>query len=436
MDLSKQHFDVIVVGTGPGGATIAKELTEKGWKVLILEWGTYEPITGTTLNGIPQIAIPGKSLLFTPELYGIGRGITTGGSTIFYYAAAIDPPVAMLRSYGIDITKEIEETREELPIAPLPDEWISPMSMRIMENARALGLNWGKLDKFIYAGKLSEVSNGGWGWIAAPTYESKWNARMFIDCSLSSGATIVNRARVTKVIVEDRRAIGVEFTRFGTSHRAYGRTIVISAGGIGSPVILRASGIKEAGYRYFFDPLVTVMGTIKDFRISPLIPMSTGLLCEEEGYMMTDMFYPPLLFFLNHVAGFRLHRLFAQPRTMQIMVKIKDSLGGRLTNRGDVIKVLKAKDRSKLLHGYDRARRILTRAGAKGIFKGWVIAGHPGGTVKINHLLDANLKAEYDNLYVCDCSVIPEAWGLPPTFTLVCLAKRLAKHLVGTAGPK
>ena len=36
---------------------------------------------------------------------------------------------------------------------------------------------------------------------------------------------------------------------------------------------------------------------------------------------------------------------------------------------------------------------------------------------------------EYDNLYVCDCSVIPEAWGLPPTLTLIGLGKRLAKHL-------
>ena len=34
-----------------------------------------------------------------------------------------------------------------------------------------------------------------------------------------------------------------------------------------------------------------------------------------------------------------------------------------------------------------------------------------------------------DNLYVCDCSVMPDAWGLPPTFTLVALGKRLARHL-------
>ena len=41
----------------------------------------------------------------------------------------------------------------------------------------------------------------------------------------------------------------------------------------------------------------------------------------------------------------------------------------------------------------------------------------------------SELKKTWDNLYVCDCSVIPEAWGLPPTMTLVGLGKRLAKHL-------
>jgi choline dehydrogenase-like flavoprotein len=51
--------------------------------------------------------------------------------------------------------------------------------------------------------------------------------------------------------------------------------------------------------------------------------------------------------------------------------------------------------------------------------------------VKVGDLLDSDLKTEYDNLYVCDCSVIPEAWGLPPTLTIIGLGKRLAKHLTG-----
>ena len=59
------------------------------------------------------------------------------------------------------------------------------------------------------------------------------------------------------------------------------------------------------------------------------------------------------------------------------------------------------------------------------------MAAHPGGTVKVGQLVDSNLKTEYDNLYVCDCSIIPEAWGLPPTSTIIGLGKRLAKYLLG-----
>ena len=86
--------------------------------------------------------------------------------------------------------------------------------------------------------------------------------------------------------------------------------------------------------------------------------------------------------------------------------------------------------KKKLHRGYERAKEILKNAGAKSIFKTGYLAAHPGGTVKIGDLLDSNLKTEYDNLYVCDCSVIPEAYGLPPTHTIISLGKRLAKHLV------
>jgi choline dehydrogenase-like flavoprotein len=82
-----------------------------------------------------------------------------------------------------------------------------------------------------------------------------------------------------------------------------------------------------------------------------------------------------------------------------------------------------------LLHGYERAKKILKNAGARHIYKSWYIAAHPGGTAKIQDIVDTNLKTEYDNLFVCDCSVIPESFGLPPTLTLIGLGKRLAKHL-------
>jgi choline dehydrogenase-like flavoprotein len=63
------------------------------------------------------------------------------------------------------------------------------------------------------------------------------------------------------------------------------------------------------------------------------------------------------------------------------------------------------------------------------------LGGAVRGTAKICEVVDANLKTRIDNLYVCDCSVMPEAWGLPPTLTLVALGKRLARPLVAGQHP-
>lgn len=422
------NFDAIVIGSGPGGATVARELSRRKEKVLILEWGSNLPIKGSIPQTIAQATFPGKSLLFTNKMLAIVRAITTGGSSVFYYATAFDPPIDMLKSYGVNITEEIEEAKSELPIAPLADHLIGPLSKRIMESAQQLGYKWDKLPKFVYQDKcLPECDKCNMG---CP-YEAKWNARMYIDEAIKNGAILVNRAKVRRVIVENNLATGVEFSIAGNNYKSFAPKIIISAGGIGSPVILRSSGIKNAGYEYFFDPLIAVMGTVDDIKGGKEFPMASGIHMEDEGYVMTDLIWPKWLYQIFTAEVFRFDRLFSHSHTLQIMVKAKDCLGGRLTNSGGVRKSLTEGDQKKLLRGYGRAKEILRNAGARHIFKSWYIAAHPGGTVKINDIVDSNLQTEYDNLYVCDCSVIPEAWGLPPTLTLIGLGKRLAKYLSG-----
>jgi hypothetical protein len=148
MDLDIQKKDIIVVGSGPGGATVAKELSQRNKKVLILEWGDNAPLNGSFWQGARTLLFPGRSMLFTRQMLGLVRGITTGGSTVHYYATSFPVPFDMLKSYGIDISEEVKELREELPVGPLKDEMVGPMSKRIMESAQDLGYslkNWTNL---------------------------------------------------------------------------------------------------------------------------------------------------------------------------------------------------------------------------------------------------------------------------------------------------
>jgi len=176
--------------------------------------------------------------------------------------------------------------------------------------------------------------------------------------------------------------------------------------------------------------LIGVRGTVKHIEVPPgEIPMSCGVHMEDEGYIMTDMSHPFATTALFAAGVLRLDQMFSRRKTLQIMVKAKDELGGSITDRGGIRKILDKNEKQKLKRGYERAKEILKNAGAKGIFRTPCLAAHPGGTVKVGDLLDSDLKTEYDGLYVCDCSVIPEAWGLPPTATIIGLGKRLSKHL-------
>jgi choline dehydrogenase-like flavoprotein len=94
-----------------------------------------------------------------------------------------------------------------------------------------------------------------------------------------------------------------------------------------------------------------------------------------------------------------------------------------------VRKILNTNEKQKLQRGYERAKKILENTGANDIFKIQDLAAHTGGTVKVGDLVDSNLMTKFDNLFICDCSVIPEAWGMPPTTTIIGLGKRLAKYL-------
>jgi choline dehydrogenase-like flavoprotein len=72
---------------------------------------------------------------------------------------------------------------------------------------------------------------------------------------------------------------------------------------------------------------------------------------------------------------------------------------------------------------------VLRAAGSgKPYVSPWV-AAHPGGSVRLGELVDENLGCHSPNLHVCDASVIPGAWGLPPTLTLLALGAYLAQRI-------
>jgi choline dehydrogenase-like flavoprotein len=425
---SHTSYDAIVVGTGPGGASVARELALSGAKVLMLEAGRDAPVKGTLAQMAAMAAVPGKGAFFHRDASLLVRGIATGGSSTLNFATAVEPPAALFAAHGIDLAPALNELRAELPMAPLPDRLVGPMAARIMEAARAISLDWHKLDKLI---RPQSCRTGCWRCVYGCPFGAKWTARDFVDEAKSHGAQLLANASVKRVIIENGHATGVEAVIEGKLQMLKAPVVVLSAGGIGSPRILHRSGLGPRSVPLFTDPVVAVMGSVDDIEGGAEVPMAAGMALHEEGITFSDLTLPKPMYQAFAAQVGRFDRIFAHRRTLSLMVKIRDEMGGGVGPRW-VDKTLQDADRRKFARGADIARSILEQAGARHIFKSWHFAAHPGGTAPIGERVDSDLQTTTNGLYVCDASVLPGPWGLPPTLTLLALGKRLGAHLAGS----
>jgi choline dehydrogenase-like flavoprotein len=427
MNPSSPVFDAIVVGSGPGGASVARELARRRFRVLILEQGSAAPLKGTLGQMASIGAVPGKAAFIHGDGSLLVQGVTAGGSTAINFATAALPPLSMFAAHGVDLLPALQALRSELPMAPLPDKLIGPMAARMMAGAQSLGMEWKKLDKMI---RPQQCRTGCWRCVYGCPFGAKWTARDFLDDAISDGATLIDGAQVDSVIVEQGQASGVRYRKHGEVITVMGKNIILAGGGIGTPQLLHRSGLHPEYSTFFSDPVAAVMGYVDDIDGGAEVPMAAGMQMEAEGMSFADMTLPKPMYQAFAAQVGRLDRLFAHAGTLSMMVKIRDDIGGSIGPRW-VNKSLSVADRSKLKAGVGIATDILKAAGARKIFKSWHFAAHPGGSVRIGEGVNSNLQTSTPNLYVCDASVIPESWGLPPTLTLLCLGKRLGQFVQG-----
>lgn len=420
--------DAIVVGTGPGGASVARELARAGLRVLMLEQGGAAPLAGTLAQMAAMAAVPGRAAFVHRDASLLVGGATLGGSSALNFATAAPPPPGYFEAYGIDLAPFLAALRAELPLAPLPDALVGPMAARMMAAARAAGVDWRKLDKMI---RPALCRTGCWRCVYGCPFGAKWSARDFVDAALQDGALLASGSRVTRVLQDGARAAGVELVRHGRTQAVRAPLVVLGGGGIGSPRILHASGLAPRHAPFFSDPVVAVIGTVDDIDAAAggaEVPMAAGWHDAQAGIALADLTLPRPMYQAFAAQVGRIDRLFAHRRALTMMVKIRDDIGGRIGPRW-ADKRLTPADRARLRAGVAMARAILARAGANRVFRTWHFAAHPGGSVRIGAGVDADLRTAAEGLYVCDASVIPGPWGLPPTLTLLALGMRLGRHL-------
>jgi len=426
-------YDTVIVGAGISGATLARELTKAGQQVLLLEKGGNHRFLG---NHIAVIRIADrKGFRYTKEHLFVASGITVGGSSVISAGTAFRPPRKFFQPWGINLERELDQAEKETGTTLIPDELIGKGNLNLLEAGNRIGHEWIRLPKFIDPSKC--VPNCS-ACMMGCKRNAKFTARSLIEEGKAQGLQI-HKKNVDRVIVEGGKAIGVKPKR---GHIIKADRIIVSGGGIHSPIILQKSGIENSGQGFFMDPMVFTYGVAseKAHRTIHDMPMAVGTykFYEEEGILHSSVVDPWGIFLVSflyqknplNVLKFRHYR-----RIMGIMSKTQDEKHGTLKPTRfsiEISKKLTERDQKRLDKGHSIAREVLIEAGSKinQIFSSSIRGAHPGGTNSIGEVVNSNLQTKIPNLYVCDSSILPRSLGAPLMLTLMAFAKRLAKQII------
>ena len=425
-----KKYQFLIIGSGAGGATLARELSKQDKQVLVVEKGVYEKKVGTLKDSFRYFE--GSRLLHIPKKSKEGviiwRTLMAGGSTVVSCGNGVRCLEKELADLGISLEEEFREAEAEMNIAPIDKKLLSEGSKRIMQASNELGYKMELMPKFIDYKKCSKCGQCVLGCARG----AKWTALDYLKEAKQNKVEILYDTDIEKVIIKDGKVKGVKGKGPQGEVEIYSDKVIVAAGGLGTPVILEQSGIENSGSGLFIDMLVNTYGLADGFNQidEPSMALVDHEFYEDKGFILSPFIMSPKKIRLIEmgIRGFFL----ANSRLVGIMTKTRDDATGQIYSDGTISKPVTENDWKRLKEGSSIAKKILIKAGAaeKSILVSKPQGAHPGGTCAIGKIVDKNLQTEIENLFVCDASVLPIAPGMPPILTIVALAKKLAKTLL------
>jgi choline dehydrogenase-like flavoprotein len=488
--------DVCVVGSGAGGAVVARELAEGGLSVVVVEEGAYfrrADFQGPPFERVLRLYRDGGMTA------AVGRGIVpiplgkaVGGTTVVNSGTCFRPPDRVLREWGsrwgiegIDpesmepIVQRVEET---LSVRPVPDHLLGNNARVFERGVQALGYHGAPIQRNIDGCRGCGVCAYG-----CPSDAKQAMHLSYLPRAEAAGARIYARCRVERMAVEGDRVLSVEADileqerdRVRGRLRVRPKLVVLAAGAIHTPLLLMASGLAGAsgqvGRNLSIHPAVSVSAVFEEevygwrgtmqsyymddfaerdgllFEVTSLLPGLAAATLPGVGAAVKEN-----LARYKHLASVG---LFVSDTSRGRVLRLPGGRGGPL-----VVYNLNSQDAARLVRGIAIAAEVFLEAGAKAVFPGLRGAGavasrrdleqlrrgdwrpgaltptgfHPMGTCRMGSDPASTVVDQYGrlhgvrNLFVADASVFPSCLGVNPQVTIMAMATRTAFHILGKA---
>ena len=479
-----EDCDVVIVGSGAGGASSAAILAESGLDVLVLEAGPYmdsstypeEPLAALRAlyrDGGLTIA-EGRPAIPTP----VGRAV--GGTTVINSGTCFRAPDEVLAGWrdehGIgwatELAAEYAEAEEIMWVRPVDPERMGRNGQLLREGAEALNAKHAPLRR--NAGGCHQCSSCPSGC----RLDAKRAVHVsYLPRAVAAGARVRSGVDVRRVVFERDRATGLDCMAQanGRAHpyRVNARKAVIVAGGaFGTPELLLRSGLRspsgQLGSNLRIHPACWVGARFdEEVRGWDGVMQSYGVTEWEPRGILLEATFTPLAFGAQWLPGTgRAHqeRVRAYDHVASTGVHLSDRSSGRVGLAGDgslrVTYKLTDEDAQRLVFGIARAADLFYAAGAAEVYP--QIAGiptipknriadlessppsagalrleafHPMGTARMDASPDRGVVATdgavhgAPGLYIADGSLLPSSIGVNPMMTIIAMASRVARQM-------
>ncbi|MBI2890947.1 MAG: GMC family oxidoreductase [Nitrospirae bacterium] len=481
--------EVCVIGSGAGGAVMAKELREAGLEVVVLEEGGHftradfnrEPFDMTRLMYRDGGAT--ATIGFPPVLLPLGR--TVGGSTTINSGTCFRTPDYVLdrweRELGLADTSPrtmerfFDRVEKIQKIGEVREELIGRNAELVRRGAQRLGYSHGTLKR-----NVNENCRGcGVCCFGCPSDAKMGMHLTYIPAGVGLGMKVYAHCRVERLAMRDGRLESVEGTVLDAvtrrpKHRLHvrARVFVLSGGTIMTPYLLLRNGLfnssGQVGRNLTIHPAVRVQALFdEDVYGWRGVPQSYFVdQFKDLGIMMEGAHGPPSLMCTSvPFIGRKYADLLARIRNLAAFgVMVSDTTRGRVhawARRPVMIYQINRYDTDRLAKGLLELSRIFFAAGAREVYPTLhnlpilrspdelvklermkikrrfleMSAFHPLGTCRMGKdprtsVVDTYGKVhDAKNAFISDGSIFPTSLGVNPQETIMAFSTRNAEYL-------